>query len=77
MPIRLHCDAPRCERSLEVALLAGSNRIYTRHASDWWIVATNSTHSPTIACCEMHLNLTIATVRPVVVCGADDEAAYA
>ena len=42
--------------AMRLALLAGSNRIDTRNASDWWIVATNNAHSPTIACCQSHLN---------------------
>jgi hypothetical protein len=63
MPIRLHCDCPGCERSIEVALSPGTGQFHTR-PSGWWVVATTSTRSPTVGCCEMHLNLAFFD-RPV------------
>jgi hypothetical protein len=64
MPIRLHCDCPGCERSIVVAVSPGTGQFDLRHASDWWVVATTSTNSPTVGCCQSHLNLAFFD-RPV------------
>jgi tetratricopeptide (TPR) repeat protein len=39
-----------------LAIFLDFNDRHHAASSDWWIVATNSAHSPTIACCQSHLN---------------------
>jgi hypothetical protein len=54
MPIRLHCDCPGCNRSINAPLSTGTYRFDLRDADGWWLVA-GRTGSVT-ACCADHLN---------------------
>jgi hypothetical protein len=61
MPIRLHCDAPNCQRSTSVPLSTGLFRADLRAATGWWLVAGSA--GTVVACCESHLNAALADGR--------------
>jgi hypothetical protein len=76
MPVKLHCDAPGCRRSIIAPLSVGLYRADLRETGGWWLISSNV--GTVAGCCEKHLNQALAerAQRPRLAI-ADDELAYA